>query len=155
VHGRRALRAAVATDDTAYPDFARAAARRGIRHTLSIGLPVARQTIGALNIYGTDDTPFDPTMRELTTAFASYAAVAVANAGVYATTATLAANLQRALESRVVIDQAKGILMARRRLSAEAAFDQLARQSQAINRKLRDLAADLVAEVQRGDADRP
>src|SRR4051794_16888929 len=39
--------------DPTYPDFGRAAARRGITHTMSIGLPVARQTIGALNIYGT------------------------------------------------------------------------------------------------------
>jgi GAF domain-containing protein len=46
-------------DSPTYPDFGRAAARRGIRHTLSMGLPVARQTIGALNIYATDDTPFD------------------------------------------------------------------------------------------------
>ncbi|MFL6111524.1 MAG: GAF and ANTAR domain-containing protein, partial [Catenulispora sp.] len=103
----------ITIDDTAdsprYPDFARAAARHGVRHTMSIGLPVQRQTIGALNVYGTDDTPFDEAKQELATAFASYAAVAVANAGVYASTATLAANLQRALQSRAVIDQAKGI----------------------------------------------
>jgi GAF domain-containing protein len=107
----------ITIDDTAhspsYPGFARAAARKGVRHTMSIGLPVQRQTIGALNVYGTDDTPFDGAKQELATAFASYAAVAVANAGVYATTATLAANLQRALDSRAVIDQAKGILMGR------------------------------------------
>jgi GAF domain-containing protein len=145
----------ITIDDTAdsptYPDFARLAARRGVRHTMSIGLPVQRQTIGALNVYGTDETPFDAAQQELGTAFASYAAVAVANAGVYATTATLAANLQRALDSRAVIDQAKGILMARRGLSAEAAFDELSRQSQVTNRKLRDLAQDLVDEVERGD----
>jgi GAF domain-containing protein len=141
------------SNSPSYPDFARAAARQGIRHTLSTGLPVARQTIGALNIYGTDETPFDEATRELAAAFASYAAVAVANAGVYATTATLAANLQRALDSRAVIDQAKGILMARHGLSADAAFDHLAKQSQDTQRKLRDIAADLVDEVQRRGPD--
>jgi len=140
-------------DSPTYPDFGRAAARRGIRHTLSMGLPVARQTIGALNIYATDDTPFDEATQELATAFASYAAVAVANAGVYATTATLAANLQRALDSRAVIDQAKGILMARHGLSPDAAFHHLSKQSQVTQRKLRDIAADLVDEVQRGHRD--
>ena len=144
----------VTIDDTAhsagYPDFARAAARKGVRHTMSIGLPVQRQTIGALNVYGTDDTPFDEAKQELATAFASYAAVAVANAGVYATTATLAANLQRALDSRAVIDQAKGILMGRHGLAADAAFDLLSKESQLANRKLRDIAQDLVDEVQRG-----
>jgi GAF domain-containing protein len=144
----------ITIEDTAnsssYSDFARAAARQGVRHTMSIGLPVQRQTIGALNIYGIDDTPFDQATRELATAFASYAAVAVANAGVYATTATLAANLQRALQSRAVIDQAKGILMTRHGLSADAAFDELSQRSQAAQRKLREVAADLVEEVQRG-----
>ncbi|RBY95439.1 histidine kinase [Blastococcus sp. TF02-8] len=148
----------ITIDDTAhsrrYPDFARAAARKGVRHTMSIGLPVQRQTIGALNLYGTDDVPFDEATQELATAFASYAAVAVANAGVYASTATLAANLQRALESRAVIDQAKGILMARHPgMSADAAFDLLSKQSQLSNRKLRDIAAELVDEVQRGGQD--
>ena len=148
----------ITIDDTAhspsYPDFARAAARKGVRHTMSIGLPVQRQIVGALNVYGTDDTPFDEAKQELATAFASYAAVAVANAGVYASTATLAANLQRALDSRAVIDQAKGILMARHRgMSADAAFDLLSKESELSNRKLRDIAADLVDEVQRGSRD--
>jgi GAF domain-containing protein len=147
----------ITIDDTAhspsYPDFARAAARRGVRHTMSIGLPVQRQTIGALNMYGTDDTPFDEATQELASAFASYAAVAVANAGVYATTATLAANLQRALDSRAVIDQAKGILMGRHGMSADAAFDLLSKESQLTNRKLRDIAQDLVNEVRRGGQD--
>jgi GAF domain-containing protein len=141
-------------DDTAhsaaYPDFARTARRHGITHTLSTGLPVRRQIIGGLNIYGTDGGAFDEHTRELASTFASYAAVAVANAGLYASTAQLATHLQRALESRAVIDQAKGILMSQHAISADAAFDLLAKQSQLTNRKLRDIAADLVDEVQRG-----
>ena len=134
--------------DPTYPDFGRAAARHGITHTMSIGLPVARQTIGALNIYGTDDGAFDAATQELATAFASYAAVAVANAGVYASTATLAANLQRALQSRAVIDQAKGILMGRHRISPTPPSTCSSAQSQATNRKLREIAGDIVEEVQ-------
>ena len=116
---------------------------------MSVGLPVQRQTIGALNVYGTGDGSFDEQTQELATTFAGYAAVAVANAGLYASTAQLAAHLQRALDSRAVIDQAKGILMSRHGMSAEAAFDLLSRQSQVTNRKVRDIASDLVAEVQR------
>jgi GAF domain-containing protein len=147
--------ATIPIDDTAhsdaYPDFGRTASRHGITHTLSIGLPVERRTIGALNVYGTGDARFDESTAQLGTAFASYAAVAVANAGLYATTATLAANLQRALGSRAVIDQAKGILMGRHHCSADAAFDLLVQRSSAGNRKLRDIAQDIVDDVQRGD----
>jgi GAF domain-containing protein len=142
----------IAIDDTAdsgtYADFGRLARRHGITHTMSIGLPVEQRTIGALNLYGRDADTFDATTADLATAFASYAAVAVANAGVYASTVTLAANLQRALDSRAVIDQAKGILMRDLRCSADAAFDHLVRQSNATNRKLRDIAHDIVDAVQ-------
>jgi AmiR/NasT family two-component response regulator len=53
----------------------------------------------------------------------------------------------RALDSRAVIAQAKGILMGRHGLSADAAFDLLSKESQLTNRKLRDIAQDLVDDV--------
>ena len=137
-------------DSPTYPDFAMLAHRHGITHTLSTGLPVQRRTIGALNIYGTDEHAFDDTTRELATAFASYAAVALANADLYASTANLAAHLQRALDSRAVIDQAKGILMRDHRISSDAAFELLVQRSNAANRKLREVAQDIVDDVQRG-----
>jgi AmiR/NasT family two-component response regulator len=56
--------------------------------------------------------------------------------------------LQRAPESRGVIDQAKGILMGRHGLSAEDAFDLLSQRSQHSNRKVRDIAQEIVAQVQ-------
>src|SRR3954471_10369739 len=125
-----------------YPDFGRVAARHGITHTMSIGLPIPERTVGGLNIYGTGDHPFDEATQEVATAFAGYAAVAVANASVYASTASLAANLQRALESRAVIDQAKSILIGQHHISPDEAFDLLSRQSQTSNRKIRDIARE-------------
>jgi GAF domain-containing protein len=133
----------------AYPDFGRLASEHGVTHTISIGLPLEHRSIGALNVYGRDSTPFDETTAELATAFASYAAVAVANAGLYSSTVTLAGNLQAALASRAVIDQAKGILMGRHHCSAEDAFDRLVRQSNTSNRKLHRVAQEIVDDVQR------
>ena len=147
--------AMIAIPDTAadrdFPDFARAASRRGVTAVLAIGLPLERRTVGALNLYGAG-APFDEATLELARGFADYAAVAVANAGVYASSQQLAHNLQRALESRALIDQAKGILMARHRVSPEAAFALLAERSQRANRKVRDMARDLVDEVQRPES---
>jgi AmiR/NasT family two-component response regulator len=62
----------------------------------------------------------------------------------------LVANLETALTSRAVIDQAKGILMARLDIDADEAFARLAKLSSRLNVKLRDLAR-LVVE---GQADR-
>lgn len=53
--------------------------------------------------------------------------------------------LRTALESRAVIEQAKGVLMAKLGCDAEAAFAHLRRQSQYQNRRLREVAAELVA----------
>jgi AmiR/NasT family two-component response regulator len=53
-------------------------------------------------------------------------------------------HLQTALQSRAVIEQAKGMLIAEFGYPPETAFKQLSRQSQNANRKLRDIAADLV-----------
>jgi AmiR/NasT family two-component response regulator len=102
-----------------------------------------------LNIYGGGEASFDDETKDLASAFAGYAAVAVANAGAYARVVHRAQHLQRAMESRAVIDQAKGILMAQQGVSADAAFDLLSTRSQTSNRKLRDVARDIVVGVQR------
>ena len=76
--------------------------------------------------------------------FAGYAAVAIANVRLYQSTATLAQDMRRAMESRAVIEQAKGILIAQQHCTPEQAFELPTRLSQATHRKLRDCAADLV-----------
>ena len=53
-------------------------------------------------------------------------------------------NLQAALESRAVIDQAKGVLIERYKLTPDQAFQLLARASMNADRKLRDVADHLV-----------
>ncbi|TMK16611.1 MAG: ANTAR domain-containing protein, partial [Actinobacteria bacterium] len=69
---------------------------------------------------------------------------ALANAKVHERDIALATQLEEALASRAIIDQAKGIIMARDRCTAEEAFDSLRVASQAANRKLRDIARDVV-----------
>jgi GAF domain-containing protein len=137
------------SDGAVHADFARAAFRHGVTHVVSVGLRVEQTSIGALNVYGGGGGGFDDEAVELVTAFAGYAAIAAANANIHASTATLARNLERALDSRAVIDQAKGVLMARHGVAAAAAFDLLSEQSQRSNRKLRDIAEELVAGTQR------
>jgi GAF domain-containing protein len=137
-----------ASDET-YPEFAREARRQGVTNTVSIGLPIADRTIGALNVYGTDaGAPFDQDAISTARTFAHYAAVALANASLYGSTAELAQQLQQALRSRAVIDQAKGIIMAQLRCSPDDAFRHLTSMSQGQNRKVRDVAAEIVHRTQ-------
>jgi GAF domain-containing protein len=131
-------------EDGLYPDFARSARRAGVTHSVSIGLPVPQRVVGALNIYASSSHGLSEETIALAQAFASYAGVAVANAALYNHNAELADQMQTAMQSRAVIEQAKGILMARHGYDADQAFRSLSKMSQDSNRKLRDIAQSIV-----------
>jgi GAF domain-containing protein len=135
--------------DTRWADWAPRAAAAGAGSVLSVGLPLLDDVSGALNIYGRRPAAFDDQSMALAQSFAGYAAVALANAYAYHHTADLARQLQQAMDSRAVIEQAKGIIMAEQRCTPDDAFALLTRVSQNTNRKLRDVAAALVANIQR------
>src|SRR5829696_1346320 len=89
-------------DDTPYREWARIARRAGVRHTVSVGLPLAHRGLGGLNVYKTADGTFPPAFVEHVQMFAGYAAVAVSNVTSYAKVAEEAAGLRLAMESRAV-----------------------------------------------------
>jgi GAF domain-containing protein len=132
--------------ESRWPDYARKAAEHGNLSSLSIPLLIDadQQVTGALNIYARQLDAFDEESRSAATRFGPYASVAAGNLYAYQSARELADNLQVALESRAVIDQAKGVLMERYKLTADQAFQLLARASMHANRKLRDIADDLV-----------
>lgn len=99
---------------------------------------------GALNIYAREANAFNDDSRSAAIKFAPYAAVAISNMHAYEDARDMADNLTLALENRAVIDQAKGILMERYKLTPDQAFQTLARISMANNRKLRTIADELV-----------
>jgi GAF domain-containing protein len=127
-----------------WPAFARRALAVGVHSSLSVALPLQEAVLGALNIYATQPAIFDQDAIETARTFAGYAAVAIANARLYQSTAKLAEDMRRAMETRAVIEQAKGIIVAQRHCTPEQAFGLLTRLSQTTHRKLRDCAADLV-----------
>ena len=132
------------TDDR-WPEFARAATAHGILSTLSLPLIADGRSEGALNIYAARTRAFGEAAEEFGQAFANQAVIGIS----YWKQATVAEHLRRALESRGQIEQAKGILMATTGCSADEAFDLLRQQSQNENRKLRDVAIDLIAQQSR------
>ena len=132
--------------DDRWPDYLPRAVERGNLSSLSIPLAIDsdEQVTGALNIYARRPDAFDEDSRAVATRFGPYASVAAGNLYAYQSARRTADNLQAALESRAVIDQAKGILMERYKLTADRAFQLLARASMDSNRKVRDIADDLV-----------
>jgi GAF domain-containing protein len=131
--------------DPRWPAYLPRAAEHGNLSSLSVPLAIDdEQVTGALNIYARQPHAFDQDSRTAATGFAPYAAVAAGNMHAYQSAQYTANNLRIALETRGVIDQAKGILMARHRLTADQAFQVLARMSMKTGRKLRAVADDLV-----------
>ena len=124
------------TADGRWPVFSDGAVSHGIRSMLSLHLYTACDTIGALNVYAREPHAFTADSVHTGVLLAAHSAAAI----VAAATTT---NLRRALDSRDVIGQAKGILMERFKITSADAFDMLIAASQDSNRKLRDVAAEL------------
>lgn len=131
--------------DQQWPEFAALAAKAGCGTMLSVPLPVRGQVCGALNVYARELTAADQGTRDLLARLTAHAVVPVANMYLYEAAIERADHLQAALDSRAVIDQAKGILMERFKLTPDLAFQALTRVSMESNTKVRDVAARFVA----------
>jgi GAF domain-containing protein len=141
--GERVLITNLAEDDR-WPEYRIRAAKRAIASSLSLPLNVAAQTVGALNLYGTRPDQFDAESIRRAEAFSGQSATALTIMLRHASQLTLAEQLREALESRAVIDQAIGVIVAQQRCSATDAFGVLRRGSQHRNVKLSVVAAELI-----------
>ncbi|MDD7938425.1 GAF and ANTAR domain-containing protein [Actinomycetospora lutea] len=137
---------AVLVDATAgrtWPPYATCAAELGVRSCLVVPLSAGDEVLGSLNLYATDPAGDLDVVRPVARLAADLASTALAALARQAAMTKLTEELRTALESRAVIEQAKGLLMARGRDDGEA-FALLRRLSQNHNIKLREVAALVV-----------
>ncbi|MDQ4132095.1 MAG: GAF and ANTAR domain-containing protein [Actinomycetota bacterium] len=134
--------------DGRWGPFNEAAAAHGVRSTLSLPLVANHEGLGALNFYARTADAFSDQDVSVGSQFAAQAAIVLANAQAYWDAHQLSEDLATAMKSRAVIEQAKGILMGAQRCGADEAFQILVRASQRENRKLRDIADDIVIKTQ-------
>jgi GAF domain-containing protein len=127
-----------------WPDYAQHAAAHGVLSSLSVPLPFQGATIGALNTYVGRPQVIDDSDLELAQEVAAWVAVAVGNAEAAARTSEDLTHLRTAMMSRAFIEQAKGILMERHKITEDEAFTILTHASQRTKTNLRDVAAELV-----------
>jgi GAF domain-containing protein len=127
-----------------WPAYARRAVDLGLLSVLGVPMNALGQTIGVINFYRGEASTWseeDVNAAEIITAMgAGY----ILNADQMRAQHLLGDQLRTAIASRDVIGQAKGILMARANVDADAAFEMLRQRSQDRNRKLRDLAQQIV-----------
>lgn len=145
--GRRHVSRSLVTEKR-WPEFSNRALYSGVASVMSQPLPANGSTFGALTVYSTREGAFGDRSFEHAAGLAAQGAVVIANSTLYWQAAELTDQLKEALESRAVIDQAKGILIAREQISPDEAFSLLLKASQTGNVKVRDIALQLVAEAQ-------
>jgi GAF domain-containing protein len=127
-----------------WPDYAQHAAAQGVLSSLSMPLPFQGATIGALNTYAGRPKAFGEQDVVLAEEVVGWVALVVGSAEAAARSSDDLGHLRTAMMSRAFIDQAKGILMERHKVTEDEAFTMLAHASQRTNTKLRDIAAELV-----------
>ncbi|SFP90268.1 GAF and ANTAR domain-containing protein [Amycolatopsis rubida] len=130
-------------ESDAFPEFGVLAGRLGFGSLLATTLlPDAKsdRPPGAINLYSRQAGAFDDDAVDSALILASHASLALSGSAAHTAAALKEAHLKRAVDSRDLIGQAKGILMNRRGVTADAAFDILRRTSQDLNVKLVELA---------------
>jgi GAF domain-containing protein len=127
-----------------WPQVCAAMMAEGLQSCLVLPLRTDLEPGGVLAVYGREPRAFAGSGHDIALLFAAQGGVALRNAALYRGCQRLVENLRIALASRAVIEQAKGILVAEYGCSPDVAFKRLSAVSQNTNRKVREIAADLV-----------
>jgi GAF domain-containing protein len=130
-----------------WPAFIEGCHPGDVQSLLAVPLQARGRRFGALNLYGYQRHAFDHVDLVVVRMASQRAAEALAAAVEIAGARAVAAQMEEAMASRAIIEQAKGVLMGRHGIDETIAFELLRRQSQEQNTKLRVLAAQIVAEV--------
>jgi GAF domain-containing protein len=127
-----------------WPDLVPRLLAMGMRAGHAFPLRLREDCIGALNLYRRQPGEFDEDDIRLAQSFADIAAIGILQHRTVAEAELRVAQLQHALDSRVVIEQAKGVLAQRHRVTVGEAFAELRRHARDGNRKIHDLAREVV-----------
>jgi GAF domain-containing protein len=130
-----------------WPTFSSAAVERGLRAVLASPIPYNQQAIGVVVVFSTKVHPWSPEGELALVAFTDLAALTIANTLQSEERGELASQLQRALDARVLIEQAKGALVAQEGVSEREAFERLRRQARAERRRVVEVATEVMAAI--------
>jgi len=128
------------TEFDRWPMFAPEATRAGYRSVHALALRCQDQVIGALNLFGTTPGAFSAVDLVSAQAMADVATIGILQQRAISEARILAEQLQSALNSRVIIEQAKGVLAERAQIDLDEAFGRLRRYARNNNSRLKDVA---------------
>lgn len=140
----RAVQASAADSRLRWPAFAPHASDAGFRIMCAVPLRVRTDVIGALNLFRGTDEPFTDAEMDIAQAMGEMAAIGLIQERALRERTLLTEQLQAALTSRVLIEQAKGMLAEYLTMTVDDAFQLLRNYARDCNRRLSDVASDVV-----------
>ncbi len=132
-----------------WPVFAPRAVEAGFRSVHAFPLRHRQQVIGALNLFSTDTGGLDPSDVRIVQGLADVATIGLLQERAIRSAEILTEQLQSALNSRIAIEQAKGVLARTHGIGVDAAFDLMRNYARATNHRLSDVAWAVVREPTR------
>jgi GAF domain-containing protein len=142
--GRAVEIADVSATAGTWPDFAAAATACGFRSVHTVPLRLRTRTLGSLNLFSPDIGPLGDTDAALVQALADVATIGLIHHRSDQEHVTLNHQLQRALDSRIVIEQAKGVLAERHGIPVDKAFALLRHTARGRGARLHDVAQEVM-----------
>jgi transcriptional regulator with GAF, ATPase, and Fis domain len=143
--GEPILNQSLAPPDNQWPKFAAEARRLGFTTVHALPMRLRGDVIGAVNIFASNATALTASQIEVGQALADVATVSLLQERSIREARLLNEQLHGALNSRIVIEQAKGMLAERRHIDMDAAFDTLRAHARSTNQKLSAVARSLLA----------
>ena len=141
----RPVQASAAESRARWPVFAPEASEAGFQMMCAVPLRVRTDVIGALNLFRSTEEPFTGAEMDIAQAMAEMAAIGLIQERALRERSLLAEQLQAALNSRVIIEQAKGMLSEYLAMNVDDAFKLLRNYARDHNRKLSQVAGDIVS----------
>jgi hypothetical protein len=142
--GRATTEPDLSRPDRRWPDFAERAVQSGFSSVHALPLRLRQEIIGVLNLFFATAGRLDLDDVMIGQSLADVATIGLLQERVIRQQGVLVEQLQTALNNRIVIEQAKGVLAERRHISTDAAFDRLRSYSRNHGRLLSDVARDVV-----------
>ena len=143
--GQPVLVANLATEKSRWPTFSVEAERVGFGAVYALPMRLRDETIGALNLFHREPEALTDARLRLAQALADVATIGILQQRAVQRGADLADQLQTALNSRLIIEQAKGVLAEREQVDMATAFDLLRRYARRNRRKLSEVAVAVVS----------
>ena len=138
------------TTEERWPIFCEHAIARGVRAVLASPIPYNQDAVGVVAVMSEERRPWSAEAELALLAFTDLAALLIASMLLGEQQTELAAQLQAALNSRAIIEQAKGVLIGQHGITAQAAYAQLRAQARAERRKLAIVSAEVVRDAVNG-----